>query len=72
MRVAKEQRGAHNEGKMPTVDVDMGLNRASVLLVEDRQMGMVEMEGWMFQESRGTDSDGWEPMASEERVAQGD
>ena len=57
---------------VPAVNVDSGLNRESWMQAEDRRMGMVEMEGWMFQESEGTDSDGREPKTSEERVAQGD
>ena len=56
---------------MLAIGMDQGLNRAGVMLAEDRWVEMVEMEGRMFQESGGTDSDGREPMASEEKVAQG-
>ena len=77
--VGKREGRRSNEGlayrlleSMPAVDVALGLNRVGVLQVEDQWMGMVEMEGQMFQESGGTASDRREPMASEERVAQGD
>ena len=57
---------------VPAIDVDLGLNQVGWMQAEDRQMGMVKMEGRMFQEFEGTDSDGQEPMASEEKVAHGD
>ena len=57
---------------MLAVGMDQGLNRAGMMLAEDRRVEMVGTEGQMFQESRGTDSDEREPMASKEKVAQGD
>ena len=57
---------------MLAVGMDLDSYRVGVMLVEDRWVEMVGTEGWMFQEFGGTDSDRPEPMASEERVAQGD
>ena len=57
---------------MLAVGMDLDSYRVGVMLAEDRWVEMVRTEGRMFQESGGTDSDGREPMASEERVAQGD
>ena len=42
------------------------------MFVGDQWLETVAMEGWMTQVSGGTDSDRQEPMASEEKVAQGD
>ena len=42
------------------------------MLVEDRWVESVGMEGWMIQVSGGTNLDRREPMASKEKVGQGD
>ena len=52
--------------------MDLDSNQVDVMLVEDRRVEMVGMEGWMTQVSGGTELDRREPMASEEKVGQGD
>ena len=52
--------------------MDLDSNRVDVVLVEDRRVETVGMEGLMTQVSGGIDSDRREPMASEEKVGQGD
>ena len=52
--------------------MDLDSNRVDVMLAEDRWVETVGMECWMTQVSGGTDPDRREPMASEEKVGQGD
>ena len=52
--------------------MDLDLNQVVEMLVEDRRVESVGMEGWMIQVSGGTSSDRLEPMASVEKVGQGD